>query len=633
MPRHALLPALLSGVSTLLLAVPSSGQDRGAELYAAHCARCHDLPDSRAPAKSTLQQMAVNRIIRTMDFGAMMSVTYMLDRADREAVATYLGVPGEDREPPAAAFCADRRVALADSPAALWNGWSAGAGNGRFQAEPGFTAGDLPRLTLAWAFGFEGDVNAFAPPAIIGDELFVGSAGGSIYALEAATGCIDWHFQADGPVRTAMLVAPLDSGHPRAGHAVFFGDQSGGFYAVSAETGKLLWRARPEPHESTKLTGAPVAFDGVVYVPTASWEESRPLNPDYECCTFRGSVVAYRIADGRELWKSWLVRETPRRMGTRDDGVALFGPSGAPTWSAPTLDPARRLLYVTTGNNYTGQTAMSDAVVALGLEDGHVEWSRQLTPGDEFNLYCRQQAGGCPGADMDFGASAVLVELGDRRAARSGGTVGGTVRGTARGAAVGAAGAGAAAEAAERLIVGQKSGLVFGLDPAARGRVVWRARVGKGGINGGVQWGMASDGRRVYAAVSDLARRRESGRDATDPRPTGVDPTTGGGLTALERRDRRAHLVCQARGLSGDAGDLQPRAAGGRDGDARRRFFGRRGRAPAGIFVRGRARALGFRHGSEVHDRQRRRRARRLDRRRRARHRWRARLYHLGVRA
>jgi len=497
------LAAVLAGAG--VGADTAAAQERGAAIYAEQCARCHDLPDSRAPSRATLEQMSVNRIVRTMDFGAMMSVTYMLDREDRQAVAEYLGVPGEDREPPAEAFCADRRVDLAEATSARgnWNGWSPGEANWRYQPEPGFTAGDIPDLELAWAFGFAGDVNAFAPPTILGDDLFVGSAGGSIYALDAATGCIRWHFQADGPVRTAMTVAPIDadSAGDASAHAVFFGDQSGAFYAVSAESGALLWRARPEAHESTKLTGSVVAYEGVVYVPVASWEESRPLNSSYECCTFRGSVVAYRIADGEQVWKSWLVTETPRQTGTRPDGVASFGPSGVPSWSAPTIDSSRGLLYVTTGNNYTGQTGMSDAVVALRLGDGAIEWSRQITAGDEFNLYCRGQPDGCPGEDMDIGASAVLVALADGR---------------------------------ERLVVGQKSGWVYGLEPADNGRLIWQARVGEGGINGGVQWGMASDGERVYAAVSDLGRREQADRDAVDPRPNGVDPTKGGGLTALD---------------------------------------------------------------------------------------------------
>jgi polyvinyl alcohol dehydrogenase (cytochrome) len=479
-------------------------QRSGEAIFAAHCAACHDAPPSdenRAPPKAVLAQMSVARIVRTMDFGAMMSLTYMLNRAEREAVARYLGVPGEDRAPPASAFCADRTVRLPRAAGAGdWNGWSPEPANTRFQAQPGFDAAKVPALRLRWAFAFAGDVNAFAPPAVLGRELFVGSAGGSIYALDARSGCIRWHFQADGPVRTAMVVAPVDPAGER--HAVLFGDQAGRFYAVSAETGAPLWRATPDAHESAKLTGAPLAHDGVVYVPVASWEESRPLNPAYECCTFRGSVAAYRVADGAKLWQSYLVTETPKEIAS-GGGPRHFGPSGAGTWSAPTLDASRRLLYVTTGNNYTGQTPHSDAVVALALDDGAIAWSRQLTPGDEFNLACNRGAG-CPGKDYDIGASAVLAKLADGR---------------------------------ERLLVGQKSGVVYGLDPARKGEVLWQARVGQGGINGGVLWGLASDGRNVYAAVSDLGRRARADATAFDWRGNGVDPAKGGGLTALAIAD------------------------------------------------------------------------------------------------
>jgi polyvinyl alcohol dehydrogenase (cytochrome) len=477
-----------------------SGEQSGAAIYAARCARCHDAPETRAPSKATLAQMASSRILRSMDFGLMMSVTYMLDRGERETVADYLGVSGEERALPSGAYCADRAAAIPRTPQSAWNGWSPAPTNTRFQPVPGFAAGDVPRLELNWAFAFDGDVNAFAPPAVFGDQLFVGSAGGMVYALDAERGCVQWQYQADGPVRTAIVVAALDSARPSARHAAFFGDQSGGFYAVSAETGALLWRDRPEAHEATKLTGAPLAYDGVVYVPVASWEESRPLNPEYACCTFRGSIVAYRIADGKRLWKSFLVLEEPKRVGETEAGVPILSPSGAGTWSAPTLDAERGRLYVTTGNNYTGQTPYSDAVVALALEDGRIAWSQQLTPGDEFNLYCRARDG-CPGMDSDFGSSAVLEKLADGR---------------------------------ERLVVGQKSGIVYGLDPADDGALVWQTRVGEGGINGGVLWGMASDGRNVYAAVSDLGRRAQTDRDAFDPRPTGVDPAKGGGLSALD---------------------------------------------------------------------------------------------------
>jgi polyvinyl alcohol dehydrogenase (cytochrome) len=491
----ALGASLLPGVHR-----SADAQEAGEQIYAARCAGCHDLPDTRAPGKDVLRGMAVSRIVRTMDFGTMMSVTYMLDREQRTAVAEYLGVPGEDRSPPAEAYCGDRTVAIPTNPRSAWNGWSPAATNTRYQPAPGLSADDVARLELRWAFAFDGDVNAFAPPAVIDDQLFVGSAGGSIYALNSKTGCIQWHFQADGPVRTAMLVAPIDHGRDDSRQAVFFGDQSGAFYVVAADDGALLWRRRPETHEATKLTGAPLAHDGVVYVPIASWEESRPLNPSYECCTFRGSVVAYRIRDGEQLWKSYLVLEEPEPTGVTNVGTRTFGPSGAGTWSAPTLDANRGLLYVTTGNNYTGMTPHSDAVVAMELATGAIVWSQQLTPGDEFNLYCRQLPEGCPGEDLDIGASAVLERLADGR---------------------------------DVLMAGQKSGIVFGLDPANRGALLWETRVGEGGINGGVLWGIASDGQHVYATVSDLVRRQQPDRDAFDPRPAGVDPQRGGGLSAL----------------------------------------------------------------------------------------------------
>jgi polyvinyl alcohol dehydrogenase (cytochrome) len=505
--RNARIGAVIGGLAALA-AGGLAAQPSGEAIYAERCARCHDAPPSeenRAPPRALIEQMSVARIIRTMDFGAMMSLTYMLDRAERDAVARYLGVAGEDPAPPEAVYCADRSVTLPPAPRAVWNGWSPAPTNTRFQSVEagGLTAEDVPSLRLKWAFAFAGDVNAFAPAAVLGRYLFVGSARGSIYALDASSGCIHWHYQADGPVRTAMLVAPLDDGRDTARHALMFGDQAGRFYALEAETGAVLWRLRPEAHESTKLTGTPLAHDGVVYIPVASWEESRPLNPAYECCTFRGSVVALRIRDGGLIWKSYLVSEEPKVIGATDGGVRLWGPSGAGTWSAPTLDASRRLLYVTTGNNYTGMTAMSDAVVALRLDDGDIAWSRQLTPGDEFNLYCRSR-GGCPGADYDIGASAVLERLADGR---------------------------------ERLLVGQKSGLVYGLDPARRGKLLWQTRVGAGGINGGVLWGLASDGDRVYAAVSDLGRRARPDSGAFDWHPTGVDPAQGGGLTALNVDD------------------------------------------------------------------------------------------------
>ena len=151
---------------------------------------------------------------------------------------------------------------------------------------------------MRWAFGFDGDATAFAPPTVIGGEVFVGSAAGMVHAMRADTGCLHWVFQANGPVRSSIVEVSLGREH-----VLLFGDLTGWFYGVKAETGDLIWKVQVDAHESARLSGGPLAADGVVYVPVASWEEDASADTTYACCTFRGSVVALRIKDGKQIWK------------------------------------------------------------------------------------------------------------------------------------------------------------------------------------------------------------------------------------------------------------------------------------------------------------------------------------------
>jgi polyvinyl alcohol dehydrogenase (cytochrome) len=412
-------------------------------------------------------------------------------------VASYLGTNAPVEGPSPAAFCADRTVKLAASPKTSWNGWSPGLNNARFQAgESARLSIDQVRgLKLKWVFGFNGDATAFAPPAVIDGQVFVGSAGGLVHAMRAETGCLQWVFQANGPVRSSIQAVPLGSQH-----ALLFGDMTGWFHAVVAETGKLLWKVQVETHDSTRLTGGPAVYGGTVYVPVASWEETRSADLDYPCCTFRGSVVALRISDGMRLWKTWMT-DVPTERGKNSHGTMSFGPSGVGVWSAPTVDVGRKLLYVSTGDNYSEPaTDTSDAVLALDLATGRIVWSRQLTTMDTYSGACA----GTPecGPDFDLGDSPILIHAPDGR---------------------------------ELLLAGQKSGVVWALDPAKKGEVVWQTRVGVGGTNGGVQWGMATDGQRVYATVSDVQKTQQT--DQIDTRRNRLNPKGGGGLTALRVAD------------------------------------------------------------------------------------------------
>ena len=460
---------------------PASAQapPDGAALYKARCAACHDNPDGRTPPVESLRNMTPTRILRTLDFGAMMTVAYTLRREEREAVATFLGKPGAEPGPRPETFCSDRHVGL-NLSGLTWNGWSPARDNTRFV--PGalakLAAVDVPVLKLKWAFGFEGDISAFAQPTVIGDNVFVGSAGGLVYALSAQSGCARWIFQATGPIRSAIVAAPIDDGH-----VLLFGDLTGWFYALDAATGRLIWKKRPDEHESVRLSAPPVIHDGLAIIPVASWEESRALNTDYPCCTFRGSLTALRIRDGSEAWKTYMVPAPAERTGTALSGAATFGPSGVAIWGSPTLDLKRRRLYVATGNNYSlPATPMSDSLVAVDLDTGRIVWHSQALANDIYNSACSITPRGpnCPegsGPDHDFGSPAALVTTPEGR---------------------------------DLLIAGQKSGIVWAFDPDNAGKVVWQTRVGKGGINGGVQWGIASDGQRVYAR--DVRRCRHANR-------------------------------------------------------------------------------------------------------------------------
>ena len=378
-----------------------------------------------------------------------------------------------------------------------WNGWGADLSNSRFQPAgmAGLTRDQVPSLRLKWAFGFLGRPAAVAQPTIVGGLVFVGGGDREVYALDAKSGCTRWAFKTEAVVRTAISFAPL-SGTDQ--FAVFFGDLRANAYAVNALTGALVWRTKVEDHPAALITGAPTLYSGILYVPVSSMEEVTGSPSAYQCCTFRGSVVALDIATGKRIWKGYTIPEAPRPTKRNAVGTQLYGPSGAAVWSAPTIDVQRQALYVATGDNYSDPSSeTSDAILAFELATGRMLWHWQATAKDSFITSCfSADRTNCPesdGPDHDFGQSPILVSL------RSGQRV---------------------------LVVGQKSGVVHALDPDQEGKILWQTRVGKGGPLGGIMWGSAADQDHVYVANSDV--RFSPGGYKT------LDPNAGGGLFALD---------------------------------------------------------------------------------------------------
>jgi polyvinyl alcohol dehydrogenase (cytochrome) len=503
--------AIIAGIAALPLAahaqqaVPQIAQQNGAALYSEYCAQCHDAGnnESRAPTRSVIQSMAFEEVLRTLSTGSMASIAQQRTNAERTAIASFITGKGLGTPPASADIsgqCAPNPVGFPqrlDGP--RWNGWGADLSNSRFQpaAMAGLTQDEVPLLQLKWAFGFPGSSAAVAQPTIVGGLLFVGGGDRKVYALDAKSGCTRWAFATEAVVRTAISFAPI-SGTDQ--FAVFFGDLRANAYAVNATTGALVWKTKVEDHPAARITGAPTQYSGILYVPVSSIEEVTGSPPSYQCCTFRGSVVALDIATGRQIWKGYTIPEAPQQTKRNAMGTQLYGPSGAAVWSAPTIDVQRQALYVATGDNYSDPPSeTSDAIVALDLATGRMLWHWQATAKDSYVVSCYsvdRTNTNCPesnGPDHDFGQSPILVSL------RSGRRV---------------------------LVVGQKSGVVHALDPDQEGKILWQTRVGKGGALGGIMWGSAADQDHVYVANSDV--RFSPGGDKL------LNPNAGGGLFALD---------------------------------------------------------------------------------------------------
>ena len=485
-PALARMSNVQRGGWLLLIAAATLTAQSAQSLFDARCAACHASANTvGAPLPENLRQMSWKTILTALENGKMKGIGDGLDAPQREAIAKFLGT-AETAPMPASATCSARPPASA-KPAPSWNGWADPA-NTRFQsaAAAGLNAQSVPKLKLKWAFGFPGVATAFGTPTIFNGKVFVGAADGAVYALDARSGCVYWTYTAIAGVRCSPVIGDN-------GRAAYVGDLRGNVYSLDAATGALLWKTRVDDHPLAVITGSLKLDAGRLYVPVSGRDESiAATNPQYECCTFRGSVVALDAATGRRIWTAYAIPETPQPTGQNPAGIKTWGPSGAAVWSSPTLDLAKRILYAGTGVNYSNPpTATSDAILAFDMDSGRLLWSRQFTPSDAYNFACgAKDKTNCPKdpfIDSDLGSSGILRTLeGGRRI----------------------------------LVASDKSGMVYGLDPDRKGKIVWQRKIAAGGVNGGTMWGGASDLQGVaYIGISDF---------------TADKPEVGGGLVAIQ---------------------------------------------------------------------------------------------------
>ena len=294
------------------------------QLFQKNCASCHQAAagaEARVPQIAALKTMTPAAILRTLESGIMKSQAAPLSGDERQKIANFLGT---------AVTVERRREEIANPcPAGAARGRTlrvgrVGAAGSRTRASfrrtrPASQADSVPRLTLKWAFAFPDTSTLRSQPAVYRGRIFVGSQDGSVYALDAATGCVHWTTMVQSQVRSGIAIGEI-AGNP----TIFFGDSAGFVYALDGATGKQLWRMRPDEHPASTMTATPVFYQGRLYVGAASREEALSVSPGYACCTFRGSESALDAATGKTIWKRYMIPDAAKQRAKTKQGAAVF---------------------------------------------------------------------------------------------------------------------------------------------------------------------------------------------------------------------------------------------------------------------------------------------------------------------
>ncbi|MEN9805989.1 MAG: hypothetical protein RL756_497 [Pseudomonadota bacterium] len=342
----------------------------------------------------------------------------------------------------------------------LARSWGVDERNTRYQPQSTLSSANAAGLELAWVYGLASDTPR-SLPLVSEDTVFVGDGPRGLVALDRANGCERWMFPHDGSISSAIVPAQTAE-RPM----LVFNDRTRGIFAVDARSGTPIWRTGTDDQPLAWYSGTSLPIGDTLYAPISSMEVALAMNPFYGCCTTRGGVAAFDLATGARRWFLPTITEAPKRTGSHWFFVDEYGPSGAAVWGGPSFDATRQWLYFGTGQNYSHPTtATSDAIFAVDAATGAVQWQRQFTANDAYTAACNNielNHPNCPkptGPDVDFGAPTLLVTSPSGR---------------------------------QLLIAGQKSAEVHAMDPAT-GDVVWSKRLGRGGIIGGVHWGMAAN--------------------------------------------------------------------------------------------------------------------------------------------
>lgn len=313
----------------------------------------------------------------------------------------------------AAGWCWSPAVASAPSPSSCPAAWpelghdplhSASA-----SACPGPTLGTGNVATLApqWFVPTQGAVSA--EPAVVGGTVYVGDSGGTFRAIDASSGSVRWSFVSTdrhstgfGEFASSPAVVRLPG---QADPWVFVGG-GGTLYALDAKSGKVEWSRDVDPAQPTsaiEIESSPV-LDLAGPVPEVIVGSDDNGSSGIQVT----GIQAFAAADGSLRWKY----EPERDAVVHELGDDHQGDACGDVWSSPALDPVSGLVVFGTGNCSDQAAALShhdfatnSGIFALDASTGRRRWSFFEPP----NQFDTGQAADSGTGDDDFGSSAVIA--------------------------------------------------------------------------------------------------------------------------------------------------------------------------------------------------------------------------------
>jgi polyvinyl alcohol dehydrogenase (cytochrome) len=377
--------------------------------------------------------------------------------------------------------------------------------------------GNAHRLAVKWVAPIGGDVSA--TPAVADGAVYFGDFGGTLWKLNAKTGAVLWSHSvadytgiADDVARTSPTLFE---------DLVVVGDlKAPKLLGIDTKTGALRWMTDVHPDPHGIMTGSPMLAGNTIFTGISASGASGPN------ATFRGAIVAVDARTGRLLWRTYSLP---------DNGGLPGGYSGATMFSPPAVDVSAGLVYGTFGQPYTEPASVTachaahggftescelpgsylKSVVAFDMKTGAPRWSYRVQGHGPWLQACGGQPAAvtwcAPEADgekWDIGGSGVNVMRLHQRGQHHGD------------------------DDDERDVVGfgGKSGVYILLD-AKTGAFIWSSLVGPGGDQGGMEWGTATDGDRIYVSITN---HHHIPYKLTENGALTSTMTTGGSWAALE---------------------------------------------------------------------------------------------------